>query len=425
VAALLASQGYEPRYGARPLKRALERQLLAPLAERVNAFSAQSALRGDAVLAGAELKITVKARLDELGRPISPAAALPQCAASARAITDLRRLFQRIEHCSAVAAMRNDLFQLERLERVWLARLARRKPGAPAPKNPLDPPQQARLSFIRQFLMSLEEHARRSRGIEDDALETLYGPASHESVAREHLELLDHERGVLDLAARAAMLELYSRGFANPDLLSLALFSESRAQMFQLADAYRELAEKWKCRLLLWRFLLPGPKMALSERDKVIRKLLNPEGTFWESDVQFEAQTFVPQLRRVAVAKPERYLQEVDGEAVGLVLGIEGPAAFLRLGPEDGLHLLRSEQVNAKVLVQVEGTLIARYLPPVGVARRGFVSNQPLRRVYDFARGTVDDAGEICQWADRKLTPMIEELIEDRLRNDLEMMLEE
>ena len=88
-------------------------------------------------------------------------------------------------------------------------------------------------------------------------------------------------------------------------------------------------------------------------------------------------------------------------------------------------RLLRSEQVNAKVLVQVEGTLIARYLPPVGVARRGFVSNQPLRRVYDFARGTVDDAGEICQWADRKLTPMIEELIEDRLRNDLETMLEE
>jgi ATP-dependent Clp protease ATP-binding subunit ClpA len=41
----LARVGHDPRYGARPDKRALERRLLAPLAEQMNAYTAETALR--------------------------------------------------------------------------------------------------------------------------------------------------------------------------------------------------------------------------------------------------------------------------------------------------------------------------------------------------------------------------------------------
>ena len=50
VPAALARRGHDPRYGARPLKRAIERELLAPLAERINRHATDAALDVDVTL---------------------------------------------------------------------------------------------------------------------------------------------------------------------------------------------------------------------------------------------------------------------------------------------------------------------------------------------------------------------------------------
>ena len=50
VPAALARRGHDPTYGARPLKRAIERELLAPLAERINRHAADAALDVDVTL---------------------------------------------------------------------------------------------------------------------------------------------------------------------------------------------------------------------------------------------------------------------------------------------------------------------------------------------------------------------------------------
>ena len=45
----LARKGHDSRYGARPLKRAIERHLLAPLAGQMNAYTADTAVRDSTV----------------------------------------------------------------------------------------------------------------------------------------------------------------------------------------------------------------------------------------------------------------------------------------------------------------------------------------------------------------------------------------
>ena len=50
VTTALARRGHDPRYGARPLKRAIERELLAPLAERINRHATDAALDVDVTL---------------------------------------------------------------------------------------------------------------------------------------------------------------------------------------------------------------------------------------------------------------------------------------------------------------------------------------------------------------------------------------
>ena len=50
VPAALARRGHDPTYGARPLKRAIERELLAPLAERINRHDTDAGLDVDVTL---------------------------------------------------------------------------------------------------------------------------------------------------------------------------------------------------------------------------------------------------------------------------------------------------------------------------------------------------------------------------------------
>src|SRR5207248_6898684 len=53
----LTEKGCDTRYGARPLKREIERRLLAPLAEKLNTYSPDSLVTANADVSGGELKI--------------------------------------------------------------------------------------------------------------------------------------------------------------------------------------------------------------------------------------------------------------------------------------------------------------------------------------------------------------------------------
>jgi hypothetical protein len=321
--------------------------------------------------------------------------------------------------------MRNDLFQLERVEKLWLDRLARRRKDAPPPKNPLSPADQAKLVRLRDFAVGLDSRATRAREIEEETLLALYGPAAPNAERQVHLGLLDEERAAVDSATRDALLGLYWQRFPAPHLAVVALFSESRAQMAELAVAYRELAAKWKYDVALWRLLLPnGSEPPLTEAEKEARRALNLEDEFWHRDALRDGTTFTAILRREAVDRPDRHLKETDGDAVGLVFGIKGKAAFVRLGPEDGLHVIRTAHVTAKILVQTAAGPAESYHPPPGATRRGFVGPQPRRRGYDAVKNEVEDA-EIRYWGDHKLAPSIECFIEEKLKQNLESMLDE
>src|SRR5207302_4718472 len=97
VAGWLARKGYDPRYGARPLKRAVEREMLAPLAEKVNAYAAETPLRVAVTLAGESLQIHVRARTDESGRQAGAHGFDAAAVETVGGCVELRRDLQRME----------------------------------------------------------------------------------------------------------------------------------------------------------------------------------------------------------------------------------------------------------------------------------------------------------------------------------------
>ncbi len=97
----LAGRGYDIRYGARPLKRVIERQLLAPLAEALNRYSTDIQLEANITTAQAELTVNVRAKIDASGKTASAVASGTSAAAAADACSALRRDMQRLNGCPA------------------------------------------------------------------------------------------------------------------------------------------------------------------------------------------------------------------------------------------------------------------------------------------------------------------------------------
>jgi ATP-dependent Clp protease ATP-binding subunit ClpC len=108
----LARKGYDARYGARPLKRAIERELLVPLSEELNA-------RGSKIVDLAEVKV----ENDEILVTLHPAPAgegdigAPKAAPAkpVQGIVNLRREVQSLERSRALLQLRNEAYRLERL----------------------------------------------------------------------------------------------------------------------------------------------------------------------------------------------------------------------------------------------------------------------------------------------------------------------
>ena len=96
VTMALARRGHDPRYGARPLKRAIERELLAPMAERINRYANDAALDVNVTLdADDRPSVAVRARLDDGGRALF-ATSEGEAALFAGLCQDLRRRVQRL-----------------------------------------------------------------------------------------------------------------------------------------------------------------------------------------------------------------------------------------------------------------------------------------------------------------------------------------
>ncbi|HVT83531.1 MAG TPA: AAA family ATPase, partial [Phycisphaerae bacterium] len=164
VVARLAGHGFDPAFGARPLKRAIERELLAPLADALNIYSAGIAINASVSLDGDALSIHVRA-----------ADAAPQAASRASGVATaqragkLRRQLQRLLRSGTMLQVKNEIHELERrIDRVlgyqhfndpqlpgWRDRLKRIK----APSDEADALAAESIALEESVLIGFYEHA--------------------------------------------------------------------------------------------------------------------------------------------------------------------------------------------------------------------------------------------------------------------------
>lgn len=372
VASFLAGQGYDRRYGARPLKRAIERALLEPLAEIAGRLADRKTLV-TVKLEGEQLAWTVSA--DK--QPRKPQTSIAH--RDANSAVNLRRRAQRLSGSRQAHTLRNQVQRLQRLA-------ARKKRNKYMAEELL---QQLGLLDPRQKLVErLESLLEKARSLETEAVLSMQGfePSDVTMEAR----LLHQEGQLTDLA-----LDLYASNFDDPDRATLILYAEKGLDPRPLLNAYAEIWEARQVMVAAYRLTL-GPREKPQQKDDPILRIAYGEElddrALWCQEVEFG--------------------DCLKGEVAGVAFELYGKRILPLMLGESGLHAFGGGKPKHLEVV-VLPTALKTYLPPVDLHYRHSLAGPPKRRFYNEAQCQVEDPrlDRRRPWSGKGLEKILDELL--------------
>lgn len=381
VAKHLAEKGFDVRYGARPLKRAIERELLVPLAElmaqydekrpmaiRVSAEHGEIHLEAKSATATGDEEATIGAM-----SPVqSQASSLPN------QITIERRWAARLKACSATSELENQVTMTKSMER----RLEKAKW-----KSPEQQKRMARLPKLEKCVADIGQLYDGARELETDALSSFYQRQNVEAgLFIPELDALSKERLRL-------MREVFRLRLDEPDDIVIAVYGENRATLLELASAYHEFAVGTG-KVVAFDFFLPP----VGGRSSATQPLPEP------------------------AQKLEQPFKSVPENTIGLVMHVHGDLFFPRFEAEAGLHQFKEKDSEHVCLVETHGLPFEKYQPPRGIERQGAIKSRgaPSRRRFDRENQVVTDSelGE-RPWRGVALERCLRELMEQHLEKTI------
>lgn len=364
----LATAGFDIRYGARPLKRAIEQQLVAPLASGINRYSGQLRLdcrvrRVDDALQTDFAPLTTSAYSE-------PSSSI---ALALEAVVTLRRHAQALLHSGILTRLRNEI---ERIRQEEQARLKRRKKQK-LNQNYVFTPEQARLLSQEKLLDRADLLARQVIELEDESLQAFYAAQPVDAAA------VEQRRSELEQQFRELLFDLPQIDGGRNKLLAIAAFGESHAAIIELLRAYRALCQPHGD-TLRWYWL----SLYRAERDETLATFQRtragrlPVGRLLSRQNQ-EGDERVKVIDLFDAPHDTWDQPQVD-DCIGFAVQITGVRSAALLETEAGRHeFVRYDGSRDVVLVETISDRLLKYDPPADIGRRGSLSGLRQRRAYD------------------------------------------
>lgn len=351
VARELAAEGYDVRYGARPLRRSIARKLLVPLAEALNGYAKDIPLRAEIRWQDGRPVIDVRSALpaprNRKGSSTPSPAAPASEAQLAAEVTAFRRLVGRMGSSTAASRVDDEISLLEAAER----RAGTRK-EIPAENR-------ARLERLRSACAGATSLDERSRGLEADVLLPLY--------ERRPLDLPGLQARLAQLTAdrREVMHDLFRAHLPTPDRIVLGFFAEPRELLATVAGAFHRLASKL------------GSVRALQF---ITAKGVGKRGS--------------PVLERQPSDTPTLWPNPLPASVWGIAFEVQGDLCFPRFAGEEGLHVFRQGRSDQVVWVQTTQKDLDQIRIPERIEQAGRIRalGGEVRRTHLTAQDVIRDS---------------------------------
>jgi hypothetical protein len=376
----LARRGYDSRYGARPLTRMIERELLLPLAVQLNSrppTKKAEQLTADVRVEGTQLRVHVTDHTVKKRGALPPGDESNQ-AAQVKRLEEIRRRVQRLERSPAVIQLHNSIWRMLQIER-RIARAARRAKvsnRAARSRHSLQQPWEAvalvRLPEYQQIAGALKELEQATAAAEDEALLGFYGGQA--IVASE----MTSNTSQFEVDLRNLLSQLLDLNYTNPNRITLAIYSENKRSLFELARSYFDVFTSAKMRVELAYYTA---KLPAGLKDSDLKEKM--------------FQMFDRIVIRLDAPKPEAFLSTAPEATTGIVFNIDGKSAYATYESEHGLHaFLEGLKAVHNILVDTSETSFKDYKPLSSLERRGSITQAnhgERRRVYHRTEGYIED----------------------------------
>lgn len=391
VARRFAHRGYDPRYGARPLKRVIERELLVPLSEALNQRKDDDPIQVNVWVEDERLRLDVqKAPGGESGR--QSALALP-LAELTRRCSSLRREAQTLERSAAARNLQNEIYTLQRIEK----RLKRGKW-----KSPEELARVAELPKLQHTDQAIKDFIGRITELEHETALAFYDKVEIE------LAGIKSRYSTASADWTELLLRIYTLKLKEPDKITIAVFGEDHRRMFDLAKIY---------------YLLATARNSPDDKVEVRQFKSKPSA---KTRKKKDARDNAAPVERTKIEKPDQFFAAPRDNVVGVALGVKFPMAFPKLELERGLHTFTKDRKAARCLVDVSAASIEDYHPPANIARHDAIGHQEKRRNYNADQSLVDDLllDRREQWSGQLTVDLVEWLIEDSLMAKVKRLIE-
>ena len=429
----LARRGYDSQYGARPLKRLVERELLLPLSKQLNSRlpgTKADRLIGDVRLDGTHLRVQLE---EQIRKRSSPAVLYDDSSQAARVnrLGDLRRRVQRLGRSSAVIELHNSIWRLQQIERriaraARRAKVTRRQAGIlHTQQNPLEASALAHLVAYQKIASELKRLEEAAAATEDEALLILYGAAAppNEFVST---------ASQLETDLRNLLNQLLDLRYSHPNRITLAIYSENKRSLFDLARGYFSAALSAMTTIKIAYYTANIPPELLEEEANAVLSKKQKSPARDEKIIEM----FDRKVARVEAPGQAAFLLSAPDNTTGIILGFEGQSAYATYEGEHGLHVVMEEKAGHSLLVHTSETSFQEYTAPPSLERRGSInpaSHGSPRRLYHRADGYIQDFifVERREWqgytvdAVRRLAAALKELIELQYERTAEKLITE
>ena len=371
----LAKRGYDTRYGARTLKRLIERELLSPLAIQLNRKIPEKQtkpLKAEVFVDSGRLCVNVVEQTAVTVRSSDKDAAIRF---RAQRLGDLRRRLVRLDRSSVVHEMRNTIWRLTELDR-RIARVARRKKLTKKfikdryeLQHPSDSAAFARIAEYQDRAAKLTTLLEETAKAEDQTLQMLYqrdAPAAETAISKS-IDQLESELGVL-------LRQLLDLRHAQPDRITLGLYSENNRALFELTRAYYLAAKASGMKVTVWHYTADIPDEVLAMEEKESRKKKTGTEEDEKPRIPRIIDMFDRKVTRLEVMKPSEFLSDAPSSTTAIILALAGKSAFAIYEAEHGIHAFMQGKTANRLLVHTSDADPKDYLPPASLERRGAVA---------------------------------------------------
>lgn len=347
----LAKTGYEIRYGARPLKRAIERELLAPLSAELNLLPANEKITVENTVENGKIRLNFSVAGETKKRRNETVALVT----SAQKIADLRRRMQKLIASYRLTELSDEIYRIIRLK----ATLQRGKWVSPEDQKRIE-----RQPKIENFLKNVNEFSEEISRFEDDILLEIYGKTDSED--QKHAEeIYKKESRFQDY-----LFELLKFQYENPNALKLVFYSENASEFSRLLRLF---------------------SAAFRDSKSEIKRVL-AFTTEKQKDTEIEPKTlFERVVYRKEISDIEKFFGNTPLAILGVLLEIEGELVLPRFGSETGIHRFVYGTRSNRVLVNSTDAEFEKFQLPEELAKRDSVKFQTERRIYDLAQNRVKD----------------------------------